>query len=111
MPPASPAATAPPASAGTFALDASSETLARMFPDRAWRACPDLRLVLVALDVRLAADVLEVRPLVLEREREALDVRRAPFVLLVPLVDREPLAPLLREVLLARFRLAPLLLV
>jgi hypothetical protein len=119
MPPASPAATAPPASAGTFALDASSETLPRMSPERSWRACPELRVRLLPLplDERLAADVLDVRPLVLEPEREAfererLDVRRAPFALLVPLLDREPLAPaLLREALLARLRLAPLLFV
>jgi len=89
MPPASPAATAPPAIAGTFALDARSWTLPR-----------------------LLAAALVVRLLAAELERDALD--REPFGarrdLLVVRRDREPLALALRELLPVRLRLALLLL-
>lgn len=69
---------------------------------------PDDRRAAVALVERLLAAELEREAL----DRERLGPRREPFALLVPLLDREPLAlVLLREVVLARFRVAPLLLV
>jgi hypothetical protein len=132
MPPASAAATAPPASAGPFALEASSESLrvasvalARADLDLGAALLPrvedplvvdplagrllaaDLEREVAERDVRLLVAVPEPELL----ERDLLDALREPFVRDVAVLDRDLLEfACLRDGLLARVPLPLLLL-